>query len=283
MDEHVSDMLLTGIPRGGTTLACRLLGDCIDTIALSEPIVVESIPATPAHEAVTAILAFFAGARAQLISTGQAPSKVKEGAIPDNLFSPAEPGGKRKLIAREGMLTLASAPPPAFTLAIKHNAMFTALLPQLLDRIRVVAIVRNPLAVLASWNSLLLPVSRGSLPAGERFDTSLSSRLNNRHDTLDKQLLILDWFFGIYSRLSDECVVRYEDLVSTCGQRLFDAAGVKHPGGSLLLADRNLEPPCERKHLPRLAKALASHQGAWTGRYAPSSIDLLLQELMDAL
>ena len=32
------DLVLTGIPRGGTTLACRLLVFCDDSVALFEPL-----------------------------------------------------------------------------------------------------------------------------------------------------------------------------------------------------------------------------------------------------
>ena len=48
-----------------------------------------------------------------------------------------------------------------FTLLIKHNALFAALLPRLTESFPCLALVRNPLSVLASWQTVDLPVHPG--------------------------------------------------------------------------------------------------------------------------
>ena len=74
---------------------------------------------------------------------------------------------------------------PGFDLVVKHNALFTALLPDLLSAFPVYGIVRNPLAVLASWNAVNLPVKQGRIPA-ER-----SSPLHSSRSWIERQTALL--------------------------------------------------------------------------------------------
>ena len=83
-----------------------------------------------------------------------APSKHILGGVPDNHFGTARiPGGLRLERAKRGWVQVRKPLSPDFNLAMKHPAAFTALLPELATRISCYAIVRNPLAALASWNS----------------------------------------------------------------------------------------------------------------------------------
>ena len=137
------------------------------------------------------------------------------------------------------MLHVAPPPAPGFTLVVKHNAAFTALLPELAQRRDTYAVVRNPLAVLGSWQSLRLPVSEGRLPAGERLDPALGARLGAAPDRLARQLAILDWCFQRFaSALPRERVLRYEDIVASQGATLFDAVGLRG-ASDRRLDDRN--------------------------------------------
>ena len=83
-----------------------------------------------------------------------------------------------------------------FTLLIKHNALFAALLPRLTETFSCLALVRNPLSVLASWQTVDLPVHRGRIPAGEELDGDLHWALEREPEVLRRQLIVLDWFFG---------------------------------------------------------------------------------------
>jgi hypothetical protein len=100
-----------------------------------------------------------------------------------------------------------------FTLVIKHNALFTALLPELNGSLPVYGIVRNPLAVLASWNQVDLPVNQGHIPAGEMFYPALKALLAQTSDRLQRQLHILEWFCHQYAEHLGERILRYEDFV----------------------------------------------------------------------
>src|SRR5208283_3114791 len=84
---------------------------------------------------------------------------------------------------------------PDFTLVIKHPVAFTALLSILIERFDVFAIVRNPLAVLASWESVPFLQREGRLGLRNEIAPQIAGRLEEIDDRLERQLTLLDWFF----------------------------------------------------------------------------------------
>src|SRR5262249_60537406 len=92
------------------------------------------------------------------------------------------------------------------------------------------AVVRHPLAVLASWQTVPFPYRYGRMPGAERFDGDLRRRLWATEDRVDRQLLLLDWLFARYEQLPQKNVVRYEDIVSPEGGAL---AAVNEPARAL--------------------------------------------------
>ena len=113
-----------------------------------------------------------------------------------------------------------------FTLLIKHNALFAALLPRLTESFSCLALVRNPLSVLASWQTVDLPVHRGRIPAGEEIDRELHQALEREPEVLRRQLIVLDWFLGqFHAHLDSQDIVRYEDVVESGGAALFRRLG----------------------------------------------------------
>lgn len=262
----MNDIALTGVPRGGTTLACKLLGESQATIALPEPIDVDSLANDP-QLATRQIGRFFADARRDLLATGRAPGKLVGGEVAANFFAGNAGPGRRQSVAQHGQLVFDPPPTPGFTLAIKHNACFTALLPGLADLMPVIALVRHPLPVLASWQTVELPVADGRIPGGERFDPELRARLEEAPDLLTRQLIVLDWFFARFaSARASLKIVKYEDMVASGGQSLFDAARVE--GTSRVLEDHNSSPLYRAVDPARLAGALAGFDGAWRHFYS---------------
>lgn len=271
IDAPGNDLALTGIPRGGTTLACRLAGLARDCVALFEPMDPETLP-LQRKAAIDGIQAFFSDTRRRLEREGVAPSKQRDGQVPDNPYSAPDATGKRQWLVAPGLVEV-PPPAPGFTLAVKHNASFTALLPELARRMRVVAVVRNPLAVLASWNTVELPVSGGRIPAGERFDAALAARLDGEPDRVQRQLIVLEWFFDRYRAAGDEItVVRYEDIVATGGQALYAAARLQGEGDGSLRG-RNASAAYRGIDIAGMAAGLARAGGAWRHWYAQADID----------
>lgn len=270
------DLALTGIPRGGTTLACRLLGQCHDAIALFEPMPVQDLSRT-ADVALTEVRAFYAAARRQLREQGHAPSKQHAGVVPDNPFAEPARAGERELLATPGYVRPLHTLSPRCSLVIKHNAAFTALLPQLAQVLPTLAIVRNPLAVLASWRSVPLPVRDGRVPAGERLDHALATALDAQPDRLQRQLLVLEWFFQRFAEhLPAAQVLRYEDIIAGQGAPLFDAARLRPTAPIVPLSNRNSRLRVDAAAAQELLAALLASDGAWRRWYSEADLLALL-------
>lgn len=270
------NLALTGIPRGGTTLACRLLGQCQDSIALFEPMQVASLP-RDVDDAVREVSDFFVEARRQLREHGVAPSKQHDGVVPDNPFAEPALAGERESLVTPGHVRPLNALSPQCTVVIKHNAAFCALLPNLAQTLPTLAIVRNPLAVLASWRSVPLPVRDGRLPAGERLDPALAGRLEAEPDLLRRQLHVLNWFFERFAaHLAAEQVLRYEDIIAGQGGPLFAAARLQPALTVAPLSERNSQLRVDTAAARELLAALLADEGAWRRWYRESELHALL-------
>ena len=165
---------------------------------------------------------------------------------------------------------------PRFTLLVKHNALFAALLPRLADSFPVLALVRNPLSVLASWQTVNLPVNRGRLPAGEELDPDLHRALEDEPEVLRRQVIILDWFFARYhDHLAPADILRYEDLMESGGRTLFRRLGHEH-APPVALASGNADARCNAAAVVEaLLRALVDSGGAWMHFYRPSECEAL--------
>jgi hypothetical protein len=159
-----------------------------------------------------------------------------------------------------------------FTLVIKHPVAFTALLPILLERFAVFAIVRNPLAVLASWESVPFAQHEGRLGLNPIIAPELAARLEAIDDRLERQLALLEWFFTSYaSTLPRERVIRYEDIVATGGAALAPVA----PGAGGLkatLQSRNTAAIYDRAHMHDAGRLLLERKGAHWLFYTPEEV-----------
>ena len=226
--DGASTWLLSGVPRSGTSLCCRLAGNLPDTVALSEPIRRKAFGGMETPSGACARIGEFATqARARILSERRAPSLQVEGRLDDNRGVPrVTEGGLRRLRGEWGEIAIDKPLSPRFTLLVKHNALFAALLPRLADSFPFLALVRNPLSVLASWQTVALPVNRGRLPAGEELDPALRRVLEREPELLRRQVIILDWFFVRYrAHLPPSDIIRYEDVVESGGLDLFRRLG----------------------------------------------------------
>lgn len=268
------DIVLTGVPRSGTTLCCRILGKAADTVALFEPMDVGAL-SQERGSALAQVGRFFASSRDSLRNQGAAWSQQVDGQVPDNPFGGADAGGRRRHLAERALIRPGKPLSEGFNLVVKHNAAFTALLPELAVAFETWAVVRNPLAVLASWHSVDLPVTKGRLPAGERLDRLLGEALDARDELVSRQLYILDWLFARYRTcLSMERVIPYEEVVATGGSALAEAVGVTLP--SMDLHERNASRLYDPQLCEHLADRLLRDDGAWRSWYGDDDVTGLL-------
>ncbi|GBL04166.1 hypothetical protein [Glaciecola sp. KUL10] len=142
----------------------------------------------------------------------------------------------------------------AFNLFVKQNALFTANLTSLNEHYAVTCIVRNPVDVFMSWWSINLPVSKGRLPAAEKFDSDLAKTLE-KNGVFWRQMRIYEWFCHQFKH-SKSPVIKYEDIISSGGKCLFDACELNEAKlESLNTPERQFKPE-ELKILKNQSKAI---------------------------
>ena len=267
--------LLSGVPRSGTSLCCRLAGALPDTVALSEPIRRKAFGGMETAQDACARIGDFAGqARAQILAERRASSVQVDGRLDDNRSASRHTdAGLRKLRSEWGEIAIDKRLSADFALLIKHNALFAALLPRLTESFSCLALVRNPLAVLASWQTVDLPVHRGRIPAGEELDGDLHRALEREPEVLRRQLIVLDWFFArFHAHLDPGNVIRYEDVVETGGVALFRRLG-HADARPAELTSRNHSALYDAAMIDTLLGALLDSGGQWTRFYHPADCE----------
>lgn len=261
--------LLSGIPRSGSSLCCRLAGELPDTVALSEPMRRQAFAGVDTQdEACLRIENFARRLRERIPLEGRAPSVQVAGRLDDDRVTAGLPkGGLRKPQGSQGEIRIDKPLSGGFALLIKHNALFAALLPGLVASMPCLALVRNPLAVLASWQTVELPVNQGRIPAGEQFDQELRDALEGEGDVLRRQVVVLNWFFERYqAHLGPDAIFRYEDLVESGGRVLFRQLGHGDAPG-VTLENRNGSRLYGAEEVDTLLAALMREGGAWSRFY----------------
>jgi hypothetical protein len=226
----VPDLILTGVPRSGTTLAAAIIDQSPDSLCLSEPDWHVGLmqEAANAQDFVARLSWELAAVRGTILAGGSVSDRRRADGVPlTNYFSDPLPDGRREPVftiqnvSRRGLSA-------NFVLGVKHNALYSAVLPEIIAaaRFRILVIIRDPVAVVMSWRSLDLPVSRGRLPAAERFWPELASVCHADFDLTEKQFRVYDLLLERFLQWARRIhVVRYEELITDPG-RLLRAAGL---------------------------------------------------------
>jgi hypothetical protein len=273
------NVLITGMPRSGTTLVCSLLNKLPDIVALHEPMNVFEFVGRSSEQIVNTIDSFCAESRKSLHEQKFAISKHVGGKVRDNSAA-ADGAGKRVRQTEHGRIEIDKPLSQEFTLAIKHPAAFTALLEVLSKRFECCAVIRNPLATLGSWNSLdWFPLKDGHLPVGEKLDVDLARELGKRSDVIDRQIYILEWFYDRFGRfLKESAVIKYEALVVSRGRelaRIFPAAERLDED----LTSKNVSEFYDRALMTDIGQRLLKRDGPLWNFYDKSDVEALLSEV----
>ena len=281
---HRHNIVLTGPPRSGTTLACWLLNKVPNTLALVEPIRPFGFvdPNADAETIRGAVARFFHRQRRTAQELGTAQSKNVGGLVPSDPYaSRSGDDGLRYQRAQEGnelgdVEVGDKALGPGFWLILKDPATLSALLPVLVDRFPCYAVIRNPLSILASWDSVNHAARDGHSPVSERYDEGLREELASIPDRRSRQLRLLDWWFSRFrDHLTDDRIIRYEDIVGSGGKAL----SVINPSARLLdetLESKNLNPLYGRREAWALGNALLESEGAYWDFYGREDVENLL-------
>jgi hypothetical protein len=268
-----------GIPRSGTTLVCRLLNGLPNVVALVEPLDMVSAGPSDAAGMVEHISAFMEEMRHSILDRARAVSHHRGGNFPDGMFEQVSATGEvRRGNTDRGEIEIKKRVNESFLLVLKHPAPFTALLHRLHPRYQCFATIRNPLAILASWNSIAAPVRNGHAPAAERFDPRLSNALALLDSRIDRQLRLLSWHFEQYRQhLPGSSVLRYEEVTASSGRCLSviapAAAALRQP-----LENRDCALASSGGNaIVKIARRLLASDGAYWSFYSKQSIQSLLR------
>lgn len=217
---NASDILITGLPRSGTTMTCHLLNRLPNSVALHEPMAVGKLATMTPEKLVSEVKLFFADQRDMIVREGRAKSRSWKGTVPTNHRADADADGKRSLLIDGNEIEVRNVDRPDFSLCVKHPAFFTAALPVLTEHFACFAITRNPLSVLLSWRSSGMAVADGRMPSAERFDPALAAALAEENDVLARQFVLMDYCFRQYRRFLPGRTIKYEDIIATGGKVL---------------------------------------------------------------
>lgn len=291
------DIVITGPGRSGTTLTCHLLNKLPNTIALHEPIAPgRYAKRLPDHEAVCdGIEDFYREQRENALKNGRVLSKHVGGVVPDNPKGFVD--GVRQRIVDKGEIPVGKPLSDDFSLAIKDVGMFTAILPTLSRRLPSYAIIRNPLAIMASQSTLKPQVNTASQSTPKpqaaqvkkerknpnavvRYDPEFMERRQRIKDPTERQVFRFQYFFEQYVKtLPEENIIRYEDIVATSGKAL-----------SVILPEAGeLDEPLENQNtnsiyslsdeLASFAEKLLESDGEYWRFYSRESVEDILASL----
>jgi len=208
-------LLITGIPRSGTTLAASLVDQLEDTLCLNEPsrYYEWTIHCQNRTEFVAKLVADLEEMRTSLQRGGTVLDvRESDGGVPTNYFN--DRGKRRKLDC------VPVGKPSAGTrllLAVKHNEPLTAVLPELceLQGVQVAAIVRHPIPTILSWQSRDIPLSRGNLSPGYRFWDEATAIRGAEGPAIHIQAKIFELYCSRYWAYRDRIeIIQYEEIVS---------------------------------------------------------------------
>ena len=279
MSESGTNVVLTGVPRSGTTLTCHLLNKLPDTVALHEPMQGMDRETSDARELTQGVIRFFAQQRVSIAERGRALSRNIDGVVPDNPFcDEVSASGARRQVDQKSEIVIDKTLSDQFMLVIKHTHRFAPLLGHLVELVPVFAIVRNPLPTLASWRSLEAGIAAGRSPAG-RVVAELNATMDRFADELDRQIYLLGWFWEQFHRhLPREAIIEYEALVGSGGQAL----SIINPAAARLdepLQSRNANRLYDREDMLRIGERLLASDGAYWETYPRESVEGLLAEI----
>lgn len=221
MSQIKKDLIVTGIPRGGTTLTAALIDSLNDTICLSEPNWQGKwfFKEKKARKLVKLITEDFNVVREKILKQESIIDKRNSDGTPvTNYFGSQRKGPKQKNNPKLKRSITFPVKDENFTLGMKHNAHYTSILPELIqtDQFSIIAVMRHPVPTILSWLSLNLPISKGKLPAGEGVWTELREITDSNDQLLTKQVRIYDLFCQRYMELEKHIhLLKYEDIVKS--------------------------------------------------------------------
>lgn len=275
--------VLVSPARSGSTFVTRLLNQVDGVIALDEPFDRSDVDGKSKKDFVETVISAFGQQRDLISSTGEAMStRSQTHKQIVGHYSKEAIDGIRPRQVTFGRITVDPGASD-YQLIFKHTIPFTGVLEALSERVPTWVLVRNPLAILASWNTIDAAYREGRIqPYSAKLVDGLAEELDNIDDALDRQIHLLDWHFEKFIPLKKEGrIIHYEEIVETRGRAL----GVIEPAASKLdldLKSRNDSELYRRLPLRRYADKLLKSDGALLEFYDREEIENFCSSVVSA-
>jgi hypothetical protein len=229
------DVVVTGLPRSGLTLACALIDQLPDAVCLNAP--QWHTGAARKFGSNLAMCKWLVGeylwTRKHLIAGNPVPDVRREDGLP--FTDGHQGGGKEMQILKPGLTD-------NFILGFKHHLIYTSMLPQLVefDHFRIIVIIRHPVEIIASWQKLdPFFLTQETPPGIMNMWPEAYAIATSEIESLDRFSQLYELFATRYYELREHIeIVKYEDIIDDpmMISRMF---GIKQPSDATAL----IEPP----------------------------------------
>jgi hypothetical protein len=252
------NVIITGIPRSGTTLTAALIDSLPDSVCLNEPAWQVGRRFEHPNDYARWLVGDFLSLRQKLLSGEPVKERRAKNHEPlTNYFSRDKSGA---MLTHFDLVDFTrTGLSPDFLLAVKHNGPYLAVLKALIDIgwFTIIAIVRHPVEVIYSWRNLDLPISRGEMPGAAPYWPRMAAIIAEPGDLLEKQVKIYDLMCRrIHHFRSQIHVLSYEELI-TSPQRLSEYLGVADEPALPLINKAPKEIPASERAL--ISAAVEKH------------------------
>jgi hypothetical protein len=214
------DVIVTGLPRSGLTLAAALIDSLPNSVCLNSP-QIHGAQARKLQESIPFakwLAGDFIWQRSRLASEAPVNDyRAMDGsALLDGLNDPrtqrnADGSPKLSNFVRKGLKG-------DFILGMKHDSLYTCMLPTIvqMEHFKIIAIIRHPYDVISSWQSLpneligqgKLPFARSYWPEAALIDPDAEIKL------LDRMVQMYEFFMQRYHEYRQHMtIIKYEEMV----------------------------------------------------------------------
>jgi hypothetical protein len=274
------ELLITGLPRSGNTLAMSLLTSLPNTVALDEAMRQGEVNLCNKPDEIAILARRFLNEQRRLAQhEGLVWTYQKDGKTTDNGFQGQTTAAGRTRSVSQGWATVDFPVDDATLFLLKQPVIFAAALGSIVKHFPVLAAVRNPIAALGSWNTVDFGLKSGRAQSAEKLQPALKARLDKGRTRFEQQALLIHWFFEQFAtHLPQERVIRYEDTIATRGKNL----GAVVPAAAELdrpLSSRNKANDYDKTVLLEAGETLLRTDGAAWNYYTRDEARDLLDEL----
>jgi hypothetical protein len=243
-----NDLVITGIPRSGTSYMCSILNEVEDIVVVNEP---DEVFQLMQNTSDVPMSKYYDLVRERIINNLPIKNKIADG----------------KFIEDTNVLDVTEDYLPDvnldnFILGTKNTLIYLSALERLKNQFQnqaVVVCVRNPIDTIASWSNVSFPHIKNVemsflLEYSDDFGKKAINRVMNKNNLAQRYAMWWDYLAKvILKNASDIIIVRYEDMVvnpletinKICESMSFDIA-----------LSRKIEPSSPRSHRDQLSSEI---------------------------